>query len=111
MYSFEEINGVQVLKVDNLLNPIDNQEIIEKVQNLISEGFSNYVINLDDMGFMNSTGLTFMISILTRARSAGGDVAIANLSDTIKKILLITRLNSAFSVHDSLEEALASFEK
>jgi anti-sigma B factor antagonist len=63
------------------------------------------------MSYMSSIGLTFLISILTRARSAGGEVAIANLSETIKKILLVTRLHSAFSVHDSVELAIASFSE
>ena len=61
------------------------------------------------MDYMNSNGLTFLISILTRSRNAGGDVAIANLSANIKKILLITRLQSAFSLHNSVEKALDFF--
>jgi len=110
-YTFLEKNGVQVLQVDNLLNPLDNQEIIRAVEDKIKENFTEFVVDLDQMNFMNSVGLTFLISILTRSRSAGGDVAIANLSENIKKILLITRLNSAFSVYENLEDALSFFEK
>lgn len=110
-YTFLEKNGVQILQVDNLLNPLDNQEIIRAVEDKIEANFSEFVVDLEQMDFMNSTGLTFLISILTRSRSAGGDVAIANLSDNIKKILLITRLNSAFSVYENLEDALSFFEK
>ena len=50
-------------------------------------------------------------SLATVDVDAGGDVAIVNLSDNIKKILLITRLQSAFSIHDKMESALAFFEK
>lgn len=110
-YSFSEHNGVQILHIDNLLNPLDNQEVIHAVEGKIKEDFSEFVIDLDAMDFMNSTGLTFLISILTRSRNAGGDVAIANLSENIKKILLVTRLNSAFSVYETIEDALAFFEK
>lgn len=110
-YSFLEKNGVQILQVDNLLNPLDNQEIIRAVEEKIKASCTEFIVDLDQMDFMNSIGLTFLISILTRSRNAGGEVAIANLSDNIKKILLITRLNSAFSIYDNLEEALHSFEK
>jgi len=110
MYSFKEKNNIQILDVDDLLNPTDNQKIIEEVQGRIDGGQLDFIINLAPMDYINSSGLTFMISILTRARNAGGDVAVANLSDSIKKVLLITRLQSAFPVHDSLEEALAYFE-
>lgn len=110
-YSFSVNNDIQILQVDNLLNPLDNQEIIRSVEDKIKENFCEFIIDLSNMDFMNSTGLTFLISILTRSRNAGGDVAIANLSENIKKILLITRLNSAFSIFDNVEDALASFEK
>jgi anti-sigma B factor antagonist len=110
-YTFSEKDGVQILKVDNLLNPLDNQEIIRAVEDKIETSFTEFVVDLDEMDFMNSIGLTFLISILTRSRNAGGDVAIANLSDNIKKILLITRLNSAFSIYENVEDAVCFFEK
>lgn len=110
-YAFTEQQNIQILRVDNLLNPLDNQEILHAVEGKIKEGFHEFIVDLIDMDFMNSNGLTFLISILTRSRNAGGDVAIANLSENIKKILLVTRLHSAFSVHDSLENALLFFEK
>lgn len=110
-YTFLEKNGVQILSVDNLLNPLDNQEIIRAIEDKIEAKFTEFVVDLEQMDFMNSTGLTFLISILTRSRNAGGDVAIANLSENIKKILLVTRLNSAFSVYENVEDALNFFEK
>lgn len=110
-FSFTENNGVQIIQVDNLLNPLDNQEIIQAVEEKIKAQSIEFVVDLSNMDFMDSNGLTFLISILTRSRNAGGDVAIANLSDNIKKILLLTRLNSAFSIHESVEEALSIFVK
>lgn len=110
-YTFLEKNGVQILNIDNLLNPLDNQEIIRAVEDKIEAKFTEFVVDLDQMDFMNSTGLTFLISILTRSRNAGGDVAIANLSENIKKILLVTRLNSAFSVYENVDAAVGFFEK
>lgn len=109
-YSFSESNGVEILRVDNLLNPLDNQEIIKAVEEKIQASSTTFVVDLIDMDFMNSSGLTFLISILTRSRSAGGEVAIANLSENIKKILLITRLHSAFSIYGSVEEALKALQ-
>ena len=81
------------------------------IEDKIKENHLEYIIDLNKMDYMNSNGLTFLISILTRARNSGGDVAIANLSDSIKKILLITRLQTAFSIHESVNQALKFFEK
>lgn len=108
-YSFEEEKGIQILRIDTLLNPTDNLKLIEVIEGKIRQQQCRFVIDLQLMDYMNSNGLTFLISILTRSRNAGGDVAIANLSANIKKILLITRLQSAFSLHNSVEKALDFF--
>lgn len=109
-YSFSITNNVEVLQVDDLLNPLDNQEIIKEIEVKIQAGSTVYVVDLSEMDYMNSSGLTFLISILTRARNAGGEVAIANLSDNIKKILLVTRLNNMFNVYSSVEEAIEALQ-
>ena len=113
MYSFSTNDSIQILQVDDLLNPLENQKIIKEIEQLIEDGSSNFIIDLSPMKFMNSNGLTFLISILTRARSVGGEVIIANLNENIKKILLITRLQSAFKLAENVEEAiqLFTFEK
>lgn len=108
-YSFEEEKGIQILRIDTLLNPTDNLKLIEVIEGKIRQQQCRFVIDLQLMDYINSNGLTFLISILTRSRNAGGDVAIANLSANIKKILLITRLQSAFSLHNSVEKALDFF--
>ena len=109
MYSFSSNDSIQILKVDDLLNPLENQKIIQEVEQFIEDGSSNFIVDLSPMKFMNSNGLTFLISLLTRSRSAGGEVIIANLSENIKKILLITRLQSAFKIADNLDEAVELF--
>ncbi|MFK7799302.1 MAG: STAS domain-containing protein [Aureispira sp.] len=109
-YSFSSTNNIEVLQVDDLLNPLDNQEIIKEIEEKIQTGATVYVVDLSEMDYMNSSGLTFLISILTRARNAGGEVAIANLSDNIKKILLVTRLNNMFNVYSSVEEAIEALQ-
>lgn len=110
-YTLVKHNDVIVLTIDNLWNPIENQSIVKVVEEKIAEGFSEFVIDLEQMEYMNSSGLNVLISILTRSRSVGGDVAIIHVSEKIQQVLLVARLNSMFAVHNSLEEGLAFFEK
>lgn len=105
-YSINEQNNIQILKIDDLWNPIENQKLVEEISGLIASGKKDYIIDFTELPFMNSNGLAFLISILTRARSAGGDVVIANISDKIAQILLMTRLQDMFTTTESVEAAL-----
>lgn len=120
-YSFTEISKVQLLKIESLWNADINREIITKIEELIKEGSCDFIIELKSTpygqqppsainNFINSTGLSFLISILTRARTAGGDVVLFGISESTRQLLILTKLNKTFSVFNELEEALAHFQ-
>ncbi len=110
-YSFSTQDDIQILKLDDLWNPVENDQLVKEVEQRIVKGQSSYLIDFSELPFMNSNGLAFLISILTRARSAGGEVVIANISEKIEQILVMTRLHSTFQVADTLEEGLAMLPK
>jgi anti-sigma B factor antagonist len=56
--------------------------------------------------YINSSGLTVLINTLTKARKTGGEVMIANVSTKVSELLLITKLNTVFTVTPTVDEAL-----
>ncbi len=120
-YSFTEISKVQLLKIESLWNADTNRAIIDRIELLIKEGFCNFIIEhkstpygqhsaAANNNFINSTGLSFLISIFTRARTAGGDVVLYGISESTHQLLALTKLNKTFSTFNALEEALAHFQ-
>jgi anti-sigma B factor antagonist len=119
-YSFTEISKVQLLKIESLWNADENRKIISQLEELIKARFYDFIIELKSTpygqhsaaannNFINSTGLSFLISILTRARTAGGDVVLYGISESTHQLLALTKLNKTFSTFNALEEALAHF--
>ena len=88
-------------------------EDVNAFKNLIFEAIEddlvNFVVDLKQVNWMNSSGLGMVISGLTTARSSGGDLKLANVSDRNRRPLELTRLDSVFSIYDSIEEAVTSF--
>ncbi len=105
-YSIKKIGQSLVITVDDLLNELENRKVVEEVKTVIADGFNKCVVNLDGMGFMNSVGLNFVISILTSARKAGGDMVMVQPSQQIVQLLEVTKLKPLFKIESSVEEAL-----
>lgn len=68
------------------------------------------VLDLSGVSFMDSTGLKVLLSIQRRADLAGGSLAVAAASRSVRKILGLTGLDQTFRLHDSVEEATATGE-
>ena len=66
----------------------------------------NVVVDLDDVGFIDSTGIGVLVGGVKRARSHGGDLSLVCTQRRILKVLEITGLLQVFTVHRSLDDAL-----
>ncbi len=95
-----------ILQLTTLLDPTENQGILEKCIAQLDENRLFWVVDMSAMSFVNSTGLNFLISLLTRTRTRGGEVVLAGLSDRIKQVLVLTRLQTMFIACNSQAEAL-----
>ncbi len=89
----------------------DAVSLNEKLHELIEQGKTNIVVNLSKVKFMNSSGLGMLIGALTTMRKAGGDLRIANATDKIESLLVITKLITVFKHFKSLDAAIKSFEE
>jgi anti-sigma B factor antagonist len=83
----------------------------DTLKDYITKGYRNFVMDLSKVDWMNSSGLGILISGLTTIKNAGGELRLAKVTDKIQSLLLITKLISVFSTHDSVEDALMSLPK
>jgi anti-sigma B factor antagonist len=56
---------------------------------------------------MNSTGLNILINVLTRTRNAGGDALIAGMSNSVRQLFIVTKLDTVFIITPTIAEAEA----
>jgi anti-sigma B factor antagonist len=91
---------------------IMNDEIITNLIEAIVTALNknnNVILDLEDLNYLNSSGLNCFITILTKSRVRGGETIITNIPETINKLLIISKLNTVFEIRDTLEEAITEF--
>lgn len=81
----------------------------EEINRLIDQNKQKLVIDLGKVNRMNSSGLGILINTLTAFRQNGGELKLANLTERVKGLLSITKLNTIFEVYDTVDAALDSF--
>lgn len=105
----ERYNCVVIEFKGNVMGGPDAVSLNEKLHELIEDGKTNVVADLGKVKFMNSSGLGMLIGGLTTMRKAGGDLRLANPTDKIESLLVITKLITVFKHFKSLEKAVTSY--
>ena len=102
----DERQGWSVVALSGEIDMATSPELRERLHALLSEGRSNLVIDLDEVGFLDSTALGVLIGTMKRARAAGGDVRLVCTQPRVAKVLEITRLDQAFGTYTSVDGAV-----
>jgi anti-sigma B factor antagonist len=79
------------------------------VQDAMSGGATQVLINLKDVTTMDSSGVGELVSAYTTATNRGAKLRLVNLPAKVSDILHITQLITVFDVYDSEDEAVKSF--
>ena len=69
---------------------------------------TNVLVNLGEVGFVDSSALSALVSGMKRARSKGGDLVICALQQPVRIIFELTRLDKAFTLVDDEAAGLAA---
>ncbi len=106
-----EKDGISIIEpAGKLLGGTDTGELDEKLYALLGRNQKKVIIDLGKTDWMNSSGIAILIHHWKKFDDAGGKLKLANLTKKIEKIMIIAKLTTVFEVHDTLEEALKSFE-
>ena len=98
--------GVDIVVLRGRLDAAVSMELRDELGRLIEDGRSRLVLDLGGVTFVDSTGLSVLITTLKAATAAGGDLAMFDLTTAVRSIIELTRLDRVFRICDSRERAL-----
>lgn len=105
-YSIEPKDSYAVIHLHgSLLSSFEAKPFLEELHE-VRKTINRFVVDLQELKHMSSEGLGVLIQILTKARNAGGDAVIINLSTELQQLFIITKLNSIFTVAKDLRSAV-----
>ena len=111
-YTSEIKDSILVVSLSGDLIGEDNGfALLELVNDTIAQGIINCVIDISDLRYINSSGIGVLITVLTKFRNKGGEVYLVKPSESVKKLLIITKLNAIFNVADNTDQAIAKLKE
>jgi len=111
-YRHEKIENVLILSMSgDLIGENNGPELVKLIGDKIEEGIRLCAVNLSGIRYMNSSGIGVLITLLTKFRNQEGELILIKPSESIQKLLLITKLNKIFTIADNKEEAVEILSK
>ena len=101
------MDGVTTLRVVGRVDSSVSKLLEQKVAEVASHDDA-IVVDLRDMNYVSSAGLRSFIILAKHARSRNRTVALCGMRDEVMEIFEISGLLELFTIHDSVEAAVAA---
>ncbi len=70
------------------------------LQRILDEGHASMVVDLSQVTFLDSTGLSVLINALKRCQGAGGQMRLDSPQPHVRRVFEVTGLSDVFDVAD-----------
>lgn len=107
--NFIQQDKVGIIEISGRLDAYNAPEL-RALYDSISDQATNFIMDMGDCEFIDSTGLGTIVACLKSASQGGGDIHIARLQDKPRMVFDITRAHKIFHIFDDLDAALLAFE-
>ena len=103
-----DAGGKTIVAVGGEIDVYTAPKLRDKITELVADGVYDIVIDMEEVEFLDSTGLGVLVGGLKKVRAHDGSLQLVCTQDRLLKIFRITGLAKVFVIHDSADAALAS---
>ena len=101
-------DGTEVVDVEGEIDITSAPRLRELLIDLVSQNHYQIVVNLEKVGFLDSTGLGVLVGGLKRVRAHDGSLDLVCTREQILRLFRITGLTKVFGIYETVDQAIAS---
>ena len=98
-----------VVSVTGEIDAFTSPALEQEIEWVLGDGASSAVVDLAEVGFMDSTALRVLLKALPRFTKRGGKLVLVSDDRRVLRTLEITGLDMKFTVEPKLAEAIVRF--
>ncbi|MEW5860090.1 MAG: STAS domain-containing protein [Cyanobacteriota bacterium] len=97
-------SAVKVVQPSGILDGIRGNQLRRDISDVVASGANTVLIDLQDVTFMDSSGLSSLISAQRMVRTAGGKLFLCSINDQAQMLFELTKMNRVFEIFADQEE-------
>ena len=101
-------DGIEVVNVEGEIDIYTAPRLRELLIDLAGKNNYQLIVNLEKVGFLDSTGLGVLAGGLKRVRPHDGSLDLVCTQERILKIFKITGLTKVFGIYQTVDQAIAA---
>jgi len=98
--------GVATFTVTQLTREHGVESLTELLETLTASGATHFVLDIQNINYMDSACLGCLVEALNRLAVSGGQIALVNTATSVQDLFRMTRLDRVFPICNDVPEAM-----
>lgn len=90
------IPNIKVLQPSGILDGIRGNDLRREINDIMNIGAEIVLIDLQDVKFVDSSGLGALVSAMKIVRTAGGKLFVCSMNDQVRMLFELTKMDRIF---------------
>ena len=91
-------DGAVLRLVGRFLEQNTDSGLLDEVDQLLAGNVHKFVINLEKVEYLNSSGISIFVRLVSRVNRQGGSLVFAGAPERIRTLLDVMKLNAVFDI-------------
>ena len=101
--------NITIISIDGRVDSGGAVELEKILQTVVAEGKYKIILDMAQVGYINSAGLRILADVLTANREKEGDLRLVGLNSKVRRVFEIIGFHKFFQEYDSIEAAKTDF--
>jgi anti-sigma B factor antagonist len=106
----EKKEDIIIASISGEINIDTSPELRKTFDQHTGQGIKKVIINCQNLTYIDSSGLATLIELLQRLKKENGELKICNLTDKVKSVFEVTKLDKLFDICPNQEQAVERFK-
>jgi anti-sigma B factor antagonist len=102
--------AIYIIDIQGEMDLYNSFKLKELLMKMIEKKIEHFIINLEDVAYIDSSGIGALIFISSTIKKLNLKLAITNVHGSVKKVIELTKLMGYFPITATLDEAIKKME-
>ena len=113
-FNVEKLTQMETAALVKINGAIDAKTVVlfqEQLDQLQQDGYTRFILDMEGIKYVNSTGLGTLVNVADALESRGGGIALIKIHSKVRVVFDMLGLNAFFKIFSDEVEALSHLQK
>ncbi len=108
-FTHQSVEKMEIIRLEESVDMYSVFDLKKYCLDLLKNGTKKFIFCMEKLDYMDSSGVGFLFLFITECKKNNAEAVIAGISDQMKKLFELTKMNDKLPFAETVKDAVIKF--